>query len=453
MSNTGERHSGKLDDWLGRWPVPARDEHAWDALAAAIEARVEQLRPGSGEDEWFATPLPLAPGEPGYAGAGAGNEVTMQQESQSERPKKKSLKEIAQRVSVGSSGPPPPQPSSMGPPRPASDAWRLSTESSPGLTSSRASLTSRPAEAADDDSGVLDLHAVREAAASFSDTGKQPASEGLFDEEAPTMPRGATQAAPSRQKRSSVVPIAAGGIVSALALAAALVFVMDRPDGGAGQVDEAPVAAIAEQAPDPAAAQTLVPAPADLAAPAAASAVAAADELEREGRVAEAPSSRARGESEKARSKMKTESPGKALAASEATGASKGADEPAAPANPNDLAGAMAGAVGAPTTAAQERKDALTGPDPGTIPEKPSQGALQGAVGAVMGDAKACVAGMSEPSRASVTFGSNGRVSGVAVSGPAASTAAAGCIKSALGRARVGPFKQPSVNVSVTIRP
>jgi hypothetical protein len=88
-----------------------------------------------------------------------------------------------------------------------------------------------------------------------------------------------------------------------------------------------------------------------------------------------------------------------------------------------------------------------------SIPEQPSQGKVTAAMGAVMGNAKACVAGADDVSRASVTFGSNGAVTSVSVSGWAASNGAAGCIKSALKAANVGAFSKASYAFSVTIRP
>ncbi|MCC6901635.1 MAG: hypothetical protein IT377_21870, partial [Polyangiaceae bacterium] len=77
----------------------------------------------------------------------------------------------------------------------------------------------------------------------------------------------------------------------------------------------------------------------------------------------------------------------------------------------------------------------------------------QAAIGSVMGSARACVAGPDEASRATLTFGSDGRVQSVAVSGKAAGTPAEACIKAALGKARVQPFARPSFSVGTTIRP
>ena len=51
------------------------------------------------------------------------------------------------------------------------------------------------------------------------------------------------------------------------------------------------------------------------------------------------------------------------------------------------------------------------------------------------------------------TFVSSGTVSAVSVSGAASGKPAAGCIVSALKRAKVGPFQRSSYSVGVTIRP
>lgn len=84
---------------------------------------------------------------------------------------------------------------------------------------------------------------------------------------------------------------------------------------------------------------------------------------------------------------------------------------------------------------------------------KPSVGELQGAVATVMTNARTCIAGQEEPSKATITFGPKGRVQSVGVSGPASGTAAESCIRAALGAARVGPFSDPKVSVSITVRP
>jgi hypothetical protein len=131
------------------------------------------------------------------------------------------------------------------------------------------------------------------------------------------------------------------------------------------------------------------------------------------------------------------------------------APKPAAQPDPPGLAGAIKKAVG-PTE--QAPKDDAPAPAPvaairGDIPEAPPQGAIQGALGSIRGAARSCVAGHDAPSRATIVFASTGKVQSVSVSGPAAGTAAEGCIKSALSKANVGAFQRSSFSVSTTITP
>jgi hypothetical protein len=88
-----------------------------------------------------------------------------------------------------------------------------------------------------------------------------------------------------------------------------------------------------------------------------------------------------------------------------------------------------------------------------TMTDRPSAGAAQAAVGAVLGTARACVAGHPQPSSAELVFGSDGQVQSVSVGGPAAGTPAAACIESALKKARVQPFAASSFSLGVTVRP
>lgn len=87
------------------------------------------------------------------------------------------------------------------------------------------------------------------------------------------------------------------------------------------------------------------------------------------------------------------------------------------------------------------------------ISDRPSTGAAQAAVGAVLGAARACLAGQTSPSSATLVFGSDGEVDSVRVTGAAAGTPAASCVESALKKARVQPFAAPSFSLGVTVRP
>jgi hypothetical protein len=120
---------------------------------------------------------------------------------------------------------------------------------------------------------------------------------------------------------------------------------------------------------------------------------------------------------------------------------------------PGDLGKAMEGAVGPksndPTPAAN-----TTGPQfaAGSVPTKPSQGAVTGALGAVLPAARACLGPDDPISRAVVVFGSNGSVQSVSVSGGAAGKPAEACIKGALMKAKVTPFAEATYSAPVTIR-
>jgi hypothetical protein len=89
----------------------------------------------------------------------------------------------------------------------------------------------------------------------------------------------------------------------------------------------------------------------------------------------------------------------------------------------------------------------------GNVPQKPSQGAVTGALGAVLPQARACLGPDDPISRASVVFASSGAVESVKVSGHAAGKPAEGCIKTALSRAKLTPFAEASYTAPVTIRP
>ncbi len=89
----------------------------------------------------------------------------------------------------------------------------------------------------------------------------------------------------------------------------------------------------------------------------------------------------------------------------------------------------------------------------GDIPETPPQGAIQGAIGSHRQAARACLEGHDSPSRATIVFGSNGKVQSVNVAGPAAGTSAEACISRTLSKAAVGAFRRPTFSVTTTISP
>ena len=427
----------KLDGWLADWPVPERSDREWEEFGSKLDERLSGLTIGHGDDAWLQPPLPDQPGEGDREKLLAGG-VSMS-ERNSERPPKKSLKDFAQRVSAIPTADTKSAPiSSMGTPIPSSGP----RASSPSLRASVERI-SHPPEARDSDSGIVDLNAVR--AKDEPDSGAQPAETGLFDGETK-----APAPAPAA-KKTSMAPVVGGGIVAVLALAAATVLVVRTSEKSApNHLESTP--AVASVAATPAAEH------AGLASPRSASNTDQELSVERLG-VAESSGESAEGQpfganaapgragGSAAADKAKTE-------ASVADKDGKKEDSPATPADTKDLAGAMATAVGAHESKKDDgKKSSTSSVDPGSLPETPSQGAVQGAMGSVRDAARACVAGQTESSRATITFGSSGSVSSVSVSGGAAGTPAAGCIQAALKRARVGPFKKDSFTVSMTIRP
>jgi hypothetical protein len=130
-------------------------------------------------------------------------------------------------------------------------------------------------------------------------------------------------------------------------------------------------------------------------------------------------------------------------------------DLPTTPAGSGgDLGAAMKGAVGedgksAPTPAAGSEGPQFAA---GTVPQKPSQGAITGAIGAVLPGARECLGPDDAVSRASITFTSGGSVQSVSVTGGAVGKPAEGCIKAALGKAKLAPFAEPTYTANVTVR-
>ena len=125
----------------------------------------------------------------------------------------------------------------------------------------------------------------------------------------------------------------------------------------------------------------------------------------------------------------------------------------ATPGASGGLNDAMRQAAG-PTSAGTDNANDKKGPEfaPGSVPQKPSQGALTGALGAVLPGARACLGPDDPVSRATVVFTSNGSVQSVSVSGGAAGKPSEGCIKGALSKAKLQPFAEATYTTTVTVR-
>ncbi len=131
------------------------------------------------------------------------------------------------------------------------------------------------------------------------------------------------------------------------------------------------------------------------------------------------------------------------------------APPPAPTGTPVNLESAMQQAAGQQSTLSTPTATATEAPAaaPTSVVLKPSQGAIQGALGAALPAARGCLGPDDPISRASVTFQSDGTVQSVAVTGGAAGKPAEACIRSALMRAKVPPFAMPTFTAPATIRP
>ena len=88
----------------------------------------------------------------------------------------------------------------------------------------------------------------------------------------------------------------------------------------------------------------------------------------------------------------------------------------------------------------------------GNVPQKPSQGAVTGELGAVLPAARECLGPDDPISKASVVFNSDGSVASVTVAGSAAGKPAAACIEKELRKAKLQPFAEPTYTANITIR-
>jgi hypothetical protein len=137
------------------------------------------------------------------------------------------------------------------------------------------------------------------------------------------------------------------------------------------------------------------------------------------------------------------------------------AAEPAAPTGGGDksdksLEALMQQAAGSPASSLPVQPATAPGASPesatGSVPLRPSLGAINGAIGTAMPAARACLDADAPVSHASVTFNSDGSVGNVTITGWAAGKPAEACIRAALSKARVPPFAQPMYTVPATIR-
>ncbi|AUX27313.1 hypothetical protein SOCEGT47_079000 [Sorangium cellulosum] len=469
------------------------------ALASLLAAPDLAPEPGEAQIEDIAHGAP-ATGEHGTMAprSGAAGAASASRPPEKKRP---SLREIAERASqasgrtssapgVGSAALVTPLPSSRSAlTTPLPSSGRASTPLPPSgrgstprgslpSTSRGSSPSLRPAERVAEDSGVIDLNRLSASAAQEPADAAEQAQPGTADPldggrpaEVAAMSAGRRRAptgasAPEASARRMSGGMIAGAAVAALGMAAAVTVMLRTPTAVPQQETAAasPAVPVTPAPPgDEQAAPTAPAAPAPIAAaPAAAAANAEKNAVTEqpivaaEGKLAVSPKARTL-----AGAPAVAPAPAASAAAATAPKAEPGkvAAAPAATGEAEDLSSAMQAAVGSDgaksPSVVSEAPVPASGPlrQQQNIPEQPSQGSVQAALGAVMGGARACVAGADGVSRAQITFSSSGAVSKVTVSGWAASNGQSSCVQSALKGANVGPFSKPSFSVHATIRP
>jgi hypothetical protein len=464
-----------LDAVLRDWPAPGVTRSSAEADDGAENPRANDIvraamSASRGDESALAALLeaPLLPAEPGEPSTiilkEAGGDKKMAQDNESGEPtssgapsaiptpipserKRTSLKAMAERASQA--GPRSQSSPGIGPISRTSVAPVSSTGAPlPGRAS--AAPLSRPVEAKSDDSGIVNLNQVKESATPAQVAAAEKAKPGqvdLFEDDkpvaaaaaaAPVAPTPIGLAAAPKKSNTGVI---AGVAIAVIGLAAAFAMMQRKPPPAPTVAESKPTPTMEAPAPTQAApVQTVAAAaPAPSAEPTAAPSADPAHRVALSGPMPTAAAAAAKDPTPVDDSKLSG-----ALAKGTPTG------------KPGDLQSEMIRAAGGakdPAAGAGTPEPAAGNSKTQDIPEKPSQGSVQAALGAVMGGAKACVAGGDDVSRAEVTFGSSGAVTSVRVSGWGAANGKSGCIQAALKGAKVGAFSAPSYSIGVPVRP
>jgi hypothetical protein len=462
----------RLDEALSAWPMPERTAVEWDESAEAVMARLEGApdegdeQPagvsGVSDEDLLGAPLPPSSEEMTSSaplGRKGGREgASMSQASSSSRQRDRAnLKELAKMAEMTAPATPgtarksrPSYPNALAPaPAPASGSFEAKDEP--------VESKQEPKAEREENSGIIHLAAMAaEEKAADPKPAVAQAAPGVAKAAAAVAAR-IPAAEPPRRRGAQLYFI--GTFIAAAAVAAGVFVTMRRPAPDLA----APVAAV----PAPVQATPAVPTVAASAAPV--TPIAAADKgvdpstlppaVDTSGAPHLSPSGLAA-----PKTGLAANAPAAAPAAP--TPAPAPTQDPklvavvpsstAAPGDDKSLQALMQQAAG--VTPGSSAPAAAQPSDPsqgslGSVPLKPSQGAVSGALGAVLSGARACLGPDDPISRVQVTFQSDGSVQSVSVSGGAAGKPAEACIRSALMRARVAPFASPTFTAPATIRP
>lgn len=514
MSETPKKVS--LDTALREWPEVEKSPMDWEEMALRIDERVATGAPSAtvayvSDENLFAAPLGQiegeghnsaaisAPGKTGETRVSKGETMTMPADRERDR---RSLQDLAKMAAGPMSAMTPPPPSVKAPSSSAPSGVQRAAEAKKddsGIVDLAMAAQSDPQAAVRAQStplakdGLFDDEpaSIKPGPVSSVSSGALPPApvSQQFQQPAPSIPPFSAPSAPSappgslahsqplsvplhagavasssqqaiapapRKGNGKVIALVLGGLVAVSSMAAGGFFFMKHR--AAEQLAKStPVVtqpAVAPAAPEtkPVEAANTTPAPAaDPSVDPNALPTATPDS-----KVAAAPKVAAKGGAPAAFvGAGKNDKPAPAPAKEEAAKLSA-KDLPTTPTGPGgDLGSAMGAAVGKdgkpvePTPAAGN-----TGPQfaAGTVPQKPSQGAVTGAIGAVLPGARQCLGPDDPVSRASITFTSAGTVQAVNVTGGAAGKPAEACIKAALGKAKVAPFAEAAYTANITVR-
>jgi hypothetical protein len=345
-----------------------------------------------------------------------------------------SLKELAKMAETA--------PPSSGPTARSSRPSYPGTSGSPGsgkFEAKEPTSASTPAAEREENSGIINLAALTPDPAAVEEA---PASGSVTATAAAPVARVA--ASPANDTKRSRGLYVFGSLVAAAAVAAGVFVGMRRPASDLA----APVAAVPPAVTAPAA-KPVEPAPTP---------VAAADKGVDPSSLPPVDTSSTAHASPSAPAVVAVAKPAAPAPAAAATLDPKlVAVVPTSTASPDDgkslttLMQQAAGVTSGASTAAPATPDAPQ-VAPGSVPLRPSVGALHGALGAALPGARACVDPDDAISHAMVTFQSDGSVQNVTISGGAAGKPAEACIRAALMKARVPPFASPTFSAPATIR-
>jgi hypothetical protein len=433
--------TARMDRALADWPSAKRTTLEWDDKAEQVMSYIgsgQQPRTADqvSDEDLLRPPLPRSPGEvQSSAPVETGSEASNMSNVSSRERDRASLKDLAK---LASSPPSSRTPAAGvlfgGPPSPKAEV--------------------EAGEAKQENSGMINLAALAaEEEAKTAASAKPPA----LSAEAMSTMRSAEAVkatpAPVKSDKKAIPWVAVSGIVAAAAVAAGVFFGMQR----AQRSEMGPVAVVAS----PAAQPVVVAAKPAQTQPAATPVPPAEQGVD----PSTLPAAGQPGQTVAAvPGRTVASGPARASGAPAASAAVPPAlvavipttTAPAPTSSDQNLQSMMQQAAGSSPTATPAAAPTTTDtplPAPGSVPLKPSQGAIQGALGAALPGARACLGADDPISHATVTFQSDGSVQGVAVSGGAAGKPAEACIRSALGKARVTPFAQPTFTASTTVRP